>query len=235
MSSPVQTMEKTFPRCPICKSAKGYEPSPFYPNVTCKDCNAELLLNQNGMELKRASKLKWDEELLNKQYPIEFWKRLKAPEFQIVEKIFAPMDYVGGNPYYRNPVIGYVRLRSDGLTYKASEGSVHQMEVNIAPKMLAALEVIKSADVTSVLGKKTLLIDTNGQYLLVKYKDPAGRRRQLILDFHGLQQNVDELIALAIQLKEKTIKPKKRRARKTTPRILLNIAKARAANTRVNR
>jgi hypothetical protein len=235
MSSPVQTMEKTFPRCPICKSGDSYEPSPFYPNVTCKACNAELLLNQNGMELKRASKLKWDEELLNKQYPIEFWKRLKAPEFQIVEKIFAPMDYVGGNPYYRNPVIGYVRLRSDGLTYKASEGSVHQMEVNIAPKMLAALEVIKSADVTSVLGKKTLLIDTNGQYLLVKYKDPAGRRRQLILDFHGLQQNVDELIALAIQLKEKTIKPKKRRARKTTPRILLNIAKARAANTRVNR
>ena len=60
----------------------------------------------NGLELKRVSKLKWDEDLLNKKYPFDFWKSLKAPEIQIVERIFAPMDYVGGNPYYRNPVIG---------------------------------------------------------------------------------------------------------------------------------
>jgi hypothetical protein len=235
MSSAVTTMQRLFPRCPICKSAEGYAPSPFYLNVTCKACDAELFLHENGLELKRVSKLKWDKELLNKKYPFDFWKSLKVPQFQIVEKIFAPMDYVGGNPYYRKTVIGYVRLRSDGLTYKASEGSVHQMEVDIAPKMLMALEVIKTADVASVTGGKPLIIDTSSQYLLVKYKDPAGRLRQLILDFHGLQQNVDELIALAIQLKEKTMKPKKHRAKKTTPRILLNIAKARAANTIVNR
>ncbi len=236
MSSPVTTMQKTFPRCPICKSAEGYEPSPFYPNITCKACDAELLLNENGIELKRASKLKWDKDLLNKPYPISFWKNLKAPEFQIVERIFAPMDYVGGNPYYRNLVIGYIRLTSNGLTYKSSEGSIHQMEVNIQPKMLVALEVINAADVPAVLGETPLLIDTSSQYLLLKYKDTTNRNRQLILGFHGIQQNVDELISLANQLKEKSMKPtkpKRRRAKKRIPLILMNIAKVRAANTRV--
>jgi hypothetical protein len=127
MSSPALTLQKIFPRCPVCKSTESYEPSPFYPNVMCKSCQAELVLHENGLELKRASKLKWDEELLNKKYPFDFWKNLKAPEMQIVERIFAPMDYVGGNPYYRNPVIGYIKLKSDGLTYKASEGSCHNM------------------------------------------------------------------------------------------------------------
>ncbi len=235
MSSPVTTMKKTFPRCPICKSDEGYAPSPFYPNVICKACNAELLLNEDGMELKRASKLKWDEELLNRQYPLDFWKSLRPPDFQIVEKIFAPMDYVGGNPYYRNPVIGYVRLTSDGLTYKASEGSVHKMEVNITPKMLVALEIINAGNVPLILGGKTLLIDTSSQYLLLKYKDQAGRRRQLILDFHGLQQNVDELTGLANQLKEKALKPKKRRVRKKTTLTLMSMARVIAANTRINR
>jgi hypothetical protein len=147
------------------------------------------------------------------------------------------MDYVGGNPYYRNPVIGYVRLNSDGLTYKASEGSVHQMEVNIAPKMLLGIEVIKATDVPTVLGETPLLIDTSSQYLLIRYKDPSSRHRQLILGFHGIQQNVDELIGLTNQLKAKAMKPKKpkKRRAKKTPLILVNMARVRAANTRIHR
>jgi hypothetical protein len=235
MSSLVTTMEKIFPRCPICKSSEGYEPSPFYPNIACKSCEAELVLHENGLELKRASKLKWDEDLLNKMYPFDFWKSLKAPEMQIVERIFAPMDYVGGNPYYRNPVIGYIRLKSDGLTYKASEGSRHNMEVKVAPKKLVELEIMKTDEITKMLGEKPLLIDTNNQYLVLKYKDNANRQRQIVLDFHGQQQSTDELITLANSLKEKKPKPKKPRAKKKPPLILRNIARTRAANTRTHR
>jgi hypothetical protein len=235
MSSLVTTMQKIFPRCPVCKSTEGYEPSPFYPNVTCKSCEAELVLHENGLELKRASKLKWDEDLLNKKYSFDFWKSLKAPETQIVERIFAPMDYVGGNPYYRKPVIGYIRLRFDGLTYKASEGSRHKMEVKIAPKQLVELEIVKASEIASVFGEKPLLIDTSNQYLMLKYKDQASRLRQVVLDFHGQQQNVDELISLTNQFKEKKPKAKKPRAKKKTPLILRNIARTRAANTRARR
>jgi hypothetical protein len=236
MSSLVTTMEKIFPRCPVCKSSEGYEPSPFYPNITCKSCQAELVLHDDGLELKRVSKLKWDEDLLNKMYPFDFWKSLKAPETQIVERIFAPMDYVGGSPYYRNPVIGYVRLKSDGLTYKSSEGSVHQMEVEVAPKKFVELAIMKTGEIKKMFGEKSLLIDTNSQYLVLKYKDGANRQRQIVLDFHGQQQNTEELIALANTLKENQPKPKKKpRAKKISPPILRNIARMRAANTRTHR
>lgn len=235
MSSPVSIMLKMFPRCPVCKSVEGYEPSPFYPNVVCKSCEAELILHENGLELRRVSKLRWDEDLLNKTYPFDFWKSLKAPEFQIIERVFAPMDYVGGSPYYRNPVIGYIRLKFDSLTYKSSEGSVHTMEVKVTPQRLVGLEIIKANDVSSVLDGKRLLIDTNSQYLLLKYKDKHNKQRQLILDFHGQDQNTNELIDLANRLKETKPKTKKRRAKKRNPTILVSMAKVIAANTRINR
>jgi len=236
MSSLVTMMQKIFPKCPICKSTEGYQPSPFYPNLMCKSCEAELVLHENGLELKRASKLKWDQELLNKKYPFDFWKALKAPEIQIVEKIFAPLDYVGGNPYFRNPVIGYIRLRHDGLTYMASEGSLHNMEVKIAPNQILKLGIVKDYEIAAELSGEPLIIDTSNQYLSLKYKDHANRLRQLILDFHGQRKNMDELISLADRLKEKKPKPQKRsRARKKDPLILMNIARVRAANTRINR
>jgi hypothetical protein len=72
------------------------------------------------------------------------------------------------------------------------------MEVTIIPEVVVAIGVINAADVPSILGGKPLLVDTSSQYLLLKYKDQAGRRRQLILDFHGQQQSVDELIGLVI-------------------------------------
>jgi hypothetical protein len=195
MSSPELIMRRKFPKCPVCKSAKGYAPSPFYPNVACKACNAEFILHDSSLELKTASKFKWDEELLNKKYPFDFWNRLKAP--QIVEKMFLPIDYVGGSRYHRNPVIGYMRVRTDGLTYKSSEGSVHEMEVNITPNKLQGLEVIKASELGSVLRGKRLLINTSNQYLLLKYKDQSNRKRQLVLDYHGHEENAEDLIGIA--------------------------------------
>jgi hypothetical protein len=201
MSSPEVIMKRTFPKCPVCKSAEGYTPSPFYPNVNCKSCSAEFLLHDKSLELKRASKFKWDEEWLNMEQPFDFWNGLKAP--QIVEKTFVPMDYVGGSRYHRNPVIGLLHVSSDGLTYKSSQGSVHEMEVNIAPKQLIELQVIKADEVGKALGGKRLLINTNSRYLLLKYKDQSNRKRQLVLDFHDNEQNASELVALANRLKKK--------------------------------
>ena len=200
MSSPESLMRKKFPKCPVCKSAKGYAPSPFYPNVACKACTAEFILHDNSLELKSPSKFKWDEELLNRKYPFDFWNTLKAP--QIAEKIILPIDYVGGSRYHRNPVIGYLRVRPDGFTYKSSEGSVHEMEVYITPNKLLGVEVIKANELGSVLRGKRLLINTSSQYLLLKYKDQSNRKRQLILDFHGHEQNASELIGLANRFME---------------------------------
>jgi len=236
MSSLVAAMQKKFPTCPICKSTEGYEPSPFYPNLMCKSCQAELVLHENALELKRVSKMKWDKELLNKKYPFDFWKALKAPEIQIVEKIFAPLDYVGGNPYFRNPVIGYIRLRHDGLAYLASEGSLHNMEVKIAPSQIMKLAIAKDHEIASELGGEALIINTSSQYLCLKYRDRTNKLRQLVLDFHGQKKNVDELISMADKLKEKKPKPKKHsRPKEKTPLFLVNIARARAGNTRINR
>jgi hypothetical protein len=200
MSSPELVMRRKFPNCPVCKSGKGYTPSPFYPIISCKACNAEFILHDNSLELKSASKFKWDEEFINKKYPFDFWNTLKAP--QIAEKIFVPMDYVGGSRYHRNPVIGYLRVRPDGLTYKSSEGSVHEMEVDIAPNKLQGLEVIQENELASVLRGKRLLINTSNQYLLLKYKDQSNRKRQLVLDFHGHEENANELIGLANRFME---------------------------------
>jgi hypothetical protein len=195
MSAPEKVMKKTFPKCPVCKSAKGYAPSPFYPIVACKSCNAEFILHGDSLELKSASKFNWDEEFLNKKYPLDFWQKLKAPEIE--EKIFVPLDYVGGSQYHRNPVIGYMRVRSDGFTYKSSEGSAHEMEVSIAPDKLQGLEIVKSNDLGPILRGKRLLINTNSQYLLVKYRDQSNRKRHLVLDFHGHDRNASELIGIA--------------------------------------
>ncbi len=195
MSSPELAMRRSFPKCPVCKSGKGYAQSPFYPNVACKACKAEFILHGNSLELKGASKFKWDEELLNKKYPFSFWNTLKAP--QIVEKIFVPMDYVGGSQYHRNPVIGYLRVKPDGLTYKSSEGSVHEMEVKIAPNRLQGLEIIRANDLGPILRGKRLLVNTSNQYLLLKYKDQSNRKRQLVLDFHGHEEDAKELIGIA--------------------------------------
>jgi len=38
--------------------------------------------------------------------------------------------------------------------------------------------------------------------LLLKYKDQSNRKRQLILDFHGNEENASELIGLANRFME---------------------------------
>jgi len=76
----------------------------------------------------------WDKKLLNKKYPFKFWKELKKKERRIIEpkikeKIFAPMDYMGGHTDYRKRAIGYIILTPDSLAYKTSKGSLNKMNM----------------------------------------------------------------------------------------------------------
>src|SRR4030065_2856662 len=102
MYSNLERMQELFPICPICKSNEGYVPSAFIPDVRCKWCEAEWSIFEDGMELKRVSNKEWDRELLNRKMPFAYWEKLKPrivlPE--VTEKIFAPMDYVGGHLDY---------------------------------------------------------------------------------------------------------------------------------------
>lgn len=235
MSSSVATLKNLFPRCPLCKSKEGYVPSPFYPNVTCRSCGAEWVLYDNGlMRLERVSKFKWAEELLNKNYPLDFWKNVRAPEIQISEKIFAPMDYVGGNPRHRNPTIGFLRLCSDSLTYKASEGSLHKMEIRVPLKKVQELEIMKVDDITSEFGAKSFLVDTNKQYLVLLYKDQSSKLQHIILDFHGHQNHVDELKNLVNLQKQKKPKPRKHHVKKDDL-ILRYVVRVKAPKARIRR
>jgi len=76
----------------------------------------------------------WDKKLLNKKYPFKFWKELRKKgrriiEPKISEKIFAPMDYMGGHTDYRKRAVGYIILIPDSLAYKTSKGSLNKMNM----------------------------------------------------------------------------------------------------------
>jgi flagellar protein FlaI len=71
-----ERLKELFPNCPICGSSKGYEKAK--DRVRCKSCKAEWIVQEDGMELKKASKLKWDREFLNEKHPFEFWTGLRG-------------------------------------------------------------------------------------------------------------------------------------------------------------
>jgi len=77
ISDKIKLVQKHFPKCPICGSEEGYEPSAFYPDIRCKSCEAEWSLFEDGMELKKISRMGWAKELLNKRNPFSFWEETK--------------------------------------------------------------------------------------------------------------------------------------------------------------
>ena len=76
--SEVERMQRLFPKCPICDSAKGYKFSTFYPLVVCKSCKSEWALHEREMELKATSELGLETDLLNKKRSFDFWRNLNA-------------------------------------------------------------------------------------------------------------------------------------------------------------
>lgn len=75
--SEVERMQRLFPKCPICDSAKGYKFSTFYPLVACKACKSEWALHEHEMELKATSELGLEIDLLNKKHSYDFWRNFK--------------------------------------------------------------------------------------------------------------------------------------------------------------
>ena len=202
MSSNVERIRKLFPRCPICKSKKGYKPSLFYPNIACKSCEAEWTLHENGLELKRVSKKQWDAELLDKKYPFDFWKNLRTPKFQVKEQIFAPMDYAGGTLNYQKPAIGYILLKQDSITYKSSVGSLNKMSVKVPIEKIRGLNIRTTNEITSTIGAGSILFKANTEFLVLTYKNQTRKLQHMIFDFHGQKKSVDELRDLVSYLKK---------------------------------
>jgi hypothetical protein len=146
--------------------------------------------------------------LLDKKYPLDFWKNLRAPQFQVKEQIFAPMDYVGGHSNYKNPAIGYILLKPDSITYKSSEGSLHKMSLKVAIEKLKALEISATKEITFALGPGSILVNSNKEYLVLSYKNHGNKLQHMIFNFHGLKKNVDELRILVNHLKKEKRKKK---------------------------
>ena len=206
----LELMQKHFPLCPICKSDEGYEPSAFIPDVRCKWCGAEWSIYEDEMELKRASSQHWDKELLNKKLPFVYWEKLEPPkkdEPQISEKIFAPMDYVGGHTDYKTPIIGYILLKPDSITYKSSEGSLNKMKLEIPIEKFKGLEVRTAKEISFarwfLIGVWSILFKEKKEYLVLIYEDEAGLLQHMVFDFHNQKKIVDELIDLVSFLKKK--------------------------------
>jgi hypothetical protein len=212
MSSNLERIQKLFPKCPICNSDEGYEPSAFIPDVRCKWCRAEWSIYEDGMELKRASNQYCDKQLLNKNLSFVHWKELeplKKTEPQISERIFAPMDYVGGHLDYREPAIGYILLKPDCITYKSSEGSLSKMDLKVPFEKLKGLEIRTTKEITFarwfLIGAWSILFKAKKEFLVLSYEDQAEMLQHMIFDFHGQKENVDELVSLVSYLKRKKL------------------------------
>ena len=212
MSSSTELMKKLFPKCPICGSEEGYKSSAFYPNIQCRTCMAEWLLYEDGMELKGTSDQRWDEKLLNKKFPFEYWKTLKTMEPKIIEpqiseKIFAPMDYLGGHTDYRKPAIGYIILKPDRLAYITSEGSLNKMNIQIPLETFKGTEIRTGKEITFLrwflIGAWSILFKEKKEYLVLTYEEKSGMLQHLVFDFHNQRKMVDQLIDLVTYLKRK--------------------------------
>jgi hypothetical protein len=198
-------MQNLFPNCPICRSSKGYGLSVYYPRICCKFCEAEWILSEDGMALRKITRMGWDFELLNKTYPISFWKEWKGP--QIVEKVYSPMDYKGGHTDYKDPAVGHIILRPDGLEYETTGASLHQMNIVIPLEKLRRLEVRTSKEITFyrwwLMGAWSILFKKKYEYLVLTYEDDFNMEQHVVLDFHGRRELVDELTSLVSYLKKK--------------------------------
>jgi hypothetical protein len=93
-----ELMTKNFPKCPICKSSKGYEVEGLTTNyIRCKSCKAKWRATieftrgghkgVNNLTLLESDKDGKTVPLIRKKYPIDFWRSF-TPEKLLIEKEF---------------------------------------------------------------------------------------------------------------------------------------------------
>lgn len=215
-------MQRLFPKCPICGSEEGYRLSAFYPNVQCKTCMADWLLHEDGMELKGTSNQGWDEKLLNKKLPFEYWRELVKPgpkEIEIVEKEFGPMTFVGGSADlgtieysraetdYKSPAFGFLALKTESIEFKTIEGSIHKMQLKIPIEKVRDVCFKTGKDITflryALIGSWAFLLKKRRQFLELTYEDSSSTFKHLFFDFNCNKEIALELMLLANLMRKK--------------------------------
>ena len=220
--SNLETMQRLFPKCPICGSEEGYRLSAFYPNIQCENCMADWLLHEDGMELKGTSNQRWDEKLLNKKLPFEYWRELVKPgqkEIEIVEKEFGPMTFVGGTADlgtieysraetdYKSPAFGFLALKTEFIEFKTIEGSTHKMQLKIPIEKVRDVCFKTGKDITflryALIGSWAFLLKKRRQFLELTYEDSSSTFKHLFFDFNCNKEIALELMLLANLMRKK--------------------------------
>jgi hypothetical protein len=66
---------------------------------------------------------------------------------------------------------------------------------------LKALEICATKEITLALGPKSILVNSNKEYMVLSYKNHGNKLQHMIFDFHGQKKSVDELRDLVSYLK----------------------------------
>jgi hypothetical protein len=93
-----ELMTKNFPKCPICKSSKGYEVYGLTINyIRCKSCKAKwratIDFTRGGHEgINNLTLLESDKDgktvsLIRKKCPIDFWQSFTPEKLRIEKRI----------------------------------------------------------------------------------------------------------------------------------------------------
>jgi hypothetical protein len=183
---------------------------------------ADWLLHEDGMELKGTSNQGWDEKLLNKKLPFEYWRELVKPgpkEIEIVEKEFGPMTFVGGSADlgtieysraetdYKSPAFGFLALKTESIEFKTIEGSIHKMQLKIPIEKVRDVCFKTGKDITflryALIGSWAFLLKKRRQFLELTYEDSSSTFKHLFFDFNCNKEIALELMLLANLMRKK--------------------------------
>jgi len=131
----------------------------------------------------------------------------KNQVYLVRQRIFAPMDYMGGHTDYKKRAVGYILLNPDGLAYKTSEGSLNKMDIPIPIESFKGIEIRTGKEISLLrwflIGAWSILFKKKTEYLVVTYEEQSGMLQHMVFDFHNQRKMVDELISSVSYLKRK--------------------------------
>lgn len=208
--SGMEMMQQLYPECPICGSKDGYEPSIFYPQITCKSCKSEWVLYPYGMKLKERKTADIWKELLNKKYSFDFWREVRKagePKTSAINRIFAPMDYLGGTQENVALSSGYIIFKSETIvSHVGEEDSKKKQEIEIPIQKIDQI-FLKDNKWLQVAGWLTLGVlginAMNKKSLVIEYSDDQDQTQRAIFDFHDDENAATELKSMLDTLRRK--------------------------------
>jgi hypothetical protein len=164
-----ELMSKNFPKCPICKSNKGYEVSGVVKNyIQCISCKAKwrTTIDHSGRDLKidtltlmESDKDKKTVPLIGNKYSIDFWRsftpdKLRISEIPLIKDMGAVFgtllmegkgEYHGGHkkyvPVYSKGDTCNFYLTKDYFVSSSIFGSAYQIRIPLDTVQLPELGV----------------------------------------------------------------------------------------------